>query len=234
MHNITLICTRHKEDGKCNQLELYKILESINPDVIFDELTREYFQMFFSETFDIKYTNSILLNTPLPIPLEIKCLKKYNQNTKIKIFPIDIDVSQELSKHQKDIFTMFSIFLKNENYKKLDIENETSIKLEGFSYLNSNKFLDYLEKKEILIKNIINSEKEKDKLLNIYNLFKSLHHENRENKMINNIYSISKEKHYDKAVFLIGAEHKKSIVKKIFDHEKKSEIKLNWTIYNSE
>lgn len=42
MHNIHLVCTFHSETGKCNADELYKIIEVINPDVIFEELTRQY------------------------------------------------------------------------------------------------------------------------------------------------------------------------------------------------
>ena len=37
MHNVTLISTEHRENGKCNPDELHKILESINPNVIFEE-----------------------------------------------------------------------------------------------------------------------------------------------------------------------------------------------------
>ncbi len=48
--------------------------------------------------------------------------------------------------------------------------------------------------------------------------------------MLQNIYNYSKENQYNKAVFLIGAEHQRSIVQKIKEHEKLSEIKLNWTM----
>ena len=37
MFNIVLISTEHREFGNCNSDELCKILESINPDVIFEE-----------------------------------------------------------------------------------------------------------------------------------------------------------------------------------------------------
>jgi hypothetical protein len=35
MYNITIVCTHHSEVGKCDSGELYNIIESINPDVIF-------------------------------------------------------------------------------------------------------------------------------------------------------------------------------------------------------
>jgi len=51
--------------------------------------------------------------------------------------------------------------------------------------------------------------------------------------MLQNIYNYSKENQYNQAVFLIGARHRKSIMQKIIEYEKISEIKLNWTIYGN-
>jgi hypothetical protein len=234
MYNITLISTIHSEIGKCNHNELYTILESINPEVIFDELPSHYFDMYFSDSFDMHFANSILLNRNTPIvPIEVKCIKKYKQNYNVKILPIDIDVTPNLSKHQDEILFMLSTFFKYEDYKELDNEKETLIAQEGFHYLNSDVFLGFLEKKEILEKNIMESEIEKDRLLNIYKLFHAEQYNNRENEMLQNIYNYSKENQYNQAVFLIGAEHKKSIMKKITEYEKLSGIKLNWSMYGN-
>jgi hypothetical protein len=46
--------------------------------------------------------------------------------------------------------------------------------------------------------------------------------------MLNNIYEYSKMHKYNNAVFIIGAEHKKSIMKKIDDYNKMDNIKINW------
>ena len=234
MYNITLIGTHHRELGKCNSDELYKIIESINPEVIFDELPSSSFDMYYSDSFDIYYANSILLNRhPPEVPLEVKCIKKYKQNYNIEIFPVDIDVRQKLSKHQDEISFMFFTFWRYEDYKTLDTEKETLIAQEGFHYLNSDKFLDFLEKKEVMEKNIMEFEIQKNRLLDIYKLFHAEEYDNRENAMLENIYNYSKGNQYNQAVFLIGAEHKKSIMRKITEYEKLSEIKLNWTLYGN-
>jgi pheromone shutdown protein TraB len=68
-------------------------------------------------------------------------------------------------------------------------------------------------------------------LLNTYKIFNEVI-DKRENAMIQNIYNYSKENQYNRAVFLLGAGHRKSIIKKILQCEKQSEIKLNWTIFN--
>lgn len=234
MYNLTLISTIHSENGQCNSDELYKIIESIHPEVIFDELPSHFFDMYYSDSFDIYYANSILRNRQPPqVPLEVKCIRKYKQNHSVKIFPVDIDVRQKLSIYQDEILFMLRTFFKYEDYKKLDNEKETLIAQEGFHYLNSDIFLDFLERKEILEKNIMKSEIEKDRLLDIYNLFHTEQCDNRENEMLQNIYNYSKENKYNQAVFLIGAEHKKSIMQKIVEYEKLSGIKLNWTMYGS-
>jgi len=233
MLNITLISTIHSEIGKCNSDELYKIIEFINPEVIFEELPSHLSDIIYSESFDMLYTNSIPLNrrliAPTDVPLELKCMKKYLQNHNIKHIPVDIDVSPELSENEKE---MFATFNKYDDYKKLEQEQYLLTRQYGFDYLNSDKYLDVLEEKEIIEKNIVESKIHKD-IFHTYKLFRAEHYDNRENAMLQNIYNYSKENQYNRAVFLIGAGHRKSVMQKITEHEKTSEIKLNWTIYGS-
>lgn len=68
----------------------------------------------------------------------------------------------------------------------------------------------------------------------MYNLFHAEQFDDRENAMLQNIYNYSKENQYNQAVFLIGAGHKRSIVQKIEEYQRFSEIKLNWTLYNNQ
>lgn len=82
-------------------------------------------------------------------------------------------------------------------------------------------------------KNIMESEIQKNRLLDIYKLFHAEQYDNREEAMLENIYNYSKINKYNQAVFLIGAEHKKSVMNKIAVYEKLSEIKLNWTMYGN-
>ena len=42
-----MACTRHDEVGKCNSNELYKIIESINPELIFEEIPPSYFDEYY-------------------------------------------------------------------------------------------------------------------------------------------------------------------------------------------
>ena len=233
MHNITLIGSVHSEIGKCNSDELYKILEFINPEVIFGELSSNLFDIINSDLFDNMYCNlhnRILFPNPPEVPLELKCMKKYLQNHNIKYIPVNIDVNPNLSESEKE---MFATFNKEDDYKKLEQEQYLLTKQYGFDYLNSDKHLDLSEQMKNIEKNIVKSEIHKNRLPHIYKLFRKKYLDIPENAMLLNIYNYSKENQYNQAVFLIGAGHRKSIMQKIIEYEKVSEIKLNWTIYDN-
>src|SRR6188472_2435266 len=80
MHNITFISTIHKEIGKCNAEELYKIIEKLSPEVIFleavDETYSEYENYLFS-TYGVYHKK-----------LEISALQKYNSKSTFEYVPV--------------------------------------------------------------------------------------------------------------------------------------------------
>lgn len=221
MYNITVISTKHTESGKCNSDELYKILKSINPEVIFEEVS--------SSLFDIVY-NGNLLTLPSNVPLELKCVKKYVQNHNIKHVAVDID-KRYISDKEQD--WMFDTFEKYDDYIRIETEQYLLTEQYGFNFLNSNKCLKLSEQKNIIIKNIIEVDIDKNELFRVHQLF-NRQDDTRENAMLQNIYNYSKENQYNRAVFLLGCAHRKSIIEKIIENKKMSEIKLNWTIFSNE
>ena len=218
MYNIALIGTQHLESGKCNSDELYKIIESINPDVIFEELS--------SNLFDIIY-NASSLNLPPDVVTEIKCIKKYVQNHNIKHIPVDIDI-RYISDNEQN--WMFDTFEKYDDYNKIDNEQSLLAAQYGFSFINSDKCLGLSEQKNIVMKNIIGIDINKNELSRVHQLFNK-QDDTRENAMLQNIYNYSKENQYNQAVFLLGSGHRKSIIPKIAEYEKPSDVNLNWTMY---
>lgn len=218
MYNIILIGTAHIENGQCNSDELYKIIESINPNVIFEELS--------SNLFDIIY-NANSLNLPPDVVTEIKCIKKYVQNHNIKHFPVDIDI-RYISDNEQN--WMFDTFEKYDDYNKIDNEQSLLAAQYGFNFINSDKCLGLSEQKNIVIKNIIEIDINKNELSRVHQLFNKQDNI-RENAMLKNIYNYSKENQYNQAVFLLGSGHRKSIIQKIVEYEKLSNFKLNWTMY---
>lgn len=220
MYNITLISTEHRASGKCNPDELHKIIESINPEVIFEEETND-------DTFH-KYYNDVQNSS---ISLEIQCIKKYLQDHNVKHIPVDIEPNQYLSFSEWDY--MFDTFKKYDVYKKIVKQHCALRDVEGFAYLNSKKCLELFDEMKIAEKQLIEfSGINKNTLLQIHQLFHK-EHDNRENAMLLNIYNYSKENQYDKAVFLLGYAHRKSMMQKIQGNEKKENLKLNWTFYSA-
>jgi hypothetical protein len=218
MYNIAFIGTKHIEIGKCNSDELYKIVESINPEVIFEELSIELFKIIY---------NANSFNLSPDVVTEIKCVKKYLQNHKIKHIPVDIDTRYISDEEQN---WMFDTFEKYDDYNRIDNEQSLLTAQYGFSFLNSEKCLDLSEQKNVIIQNIMEVDSNKSELFRVYQLF-NRQDDTREKAMLQNIYNYSKKNQYNQAVFLIGCGHRKSIMGKITEYEKMSEIKLNWTMY---
>lgn len=210
MNNITLVNTVHYEIGKCNSDELFKIIESLRPDVIFEELNEKLFDKFYTEN-------------QLPHePPEVKSIKKYLQHNNINHFPVDIDPIPNLSSQQ--IEYMFDTFKKYHIYKILLDEGEYLTKQEGFVYLNSDKCSEIFQKLRIKEKELIQFEVNRDLISQIYKLFYE-EQDNRENAMLQNIYNYCNTNQFNQAVFLIGVAHRNSIMQKVA----KSDSKANWT-----
>jgi len=215
MHNISLVSTLHSELGKCNADELYKIIEQINPDVVFEELTPYLYDMVYIKGF---YDESA--------PLELKCISNYKLQHNIKNIPVDIEVNSTLS---NDVNRILALFSKYDIYKEINIELKEKIELEGFDFLNSNECADLFEKQRRVERKIV--EVVNNKHLN--RIYKSFYEDQdfREIIMLNTIYTYSKLNNYNQAVFLIGAGHRSSIISKIKEYQLKEEIKLNWNFY---
>lgn len=217
MYNITLISTEHRESGKCNPDELHKIIETINPDVIFEEEAND-------EKFQEYYNDENSFNS-----LEVQCIKKYLQNHDIKHIPIDIKSNFNF----KEWDFVFDTFIKYDVYKQIIKEHCTLRNEDGFAYLNSEKCAELFDKMKTTERQLIEfSGINKNELLRIYNSFHK-EHDNRENAMLLNIYNYSKENQYNQAVFLLGYAHRKSIIEKIRAYESTENFKLNWRFYNN-
>lgn len=216
MYNITLISTEHRESGKCNSDELYKIIETLNPDVIFEEETND-------EKFQEYYNKENSFNS-----LEVQSIKKFIQNHNIKHIPVDIKTNF----NYREWDYMFETFKKYNVYKQTIKEHCELRDKDGFSYLNSEKCMELFDKMKTTERQLIEfSGINRDELLRIYNSFHK-EHDNREDAMLLNIYNYSKQNQYNQAVFLLGYAHRKSIIEKIRKYEPTENFKLNWTFYD--
>lgn len=210
MYNITLLSTVHKEIGKCNSEELYKIFQSISPDVIFLEAFEnsysQYHQMLFSQ-FGVYQER-----------LEIKAIQAYSQNHAFEYVPVlDIGLSDKFE-------TKLEIVSQNIDYQRL-LDNYISVEKEnGFQFLNSEEQIAYQELMRELENRIIDNtimHQKADESMDAY-----------EHSMLRNVYTFCQDNSFKSAIFMCGAGHRKTITQKIKEYELKENIKINWTFYN--
>lgn len=213
MHTITLVATVHKERGLCNSNELLKIIEVTTPEVVFEEQSPGNF--------------SAIYNGSESDTLETKAIKKHLQKHPIKHIPVDKDNTEYLNNGFKnDMDELFNIFAIVEDYNKIWYQRNVLTYKYGFPFLNSEYcavLFEYLNQMEVMILKIQNNER----LSHLHKVWLDIHHK-RENEMINNIYEFSLKNKYDRALFLVGAEHRKPLIEKIQKFREKESIELNW------
>jgi len=218
MNNVTLLCTYHSEFGKSNSDELYRILESIEPDVIFEELTEELFDKFYNK------------NCIPDEPPEVRSVKRYLKDNSIIHFPVDINMSSSVS--TTEINYMFYVFKRYTTYSMLEQEQEKLVYEEGYEFLNSSKNEELTERKKSLEESLIAFQANGYHLARIHKLFYEEQH-NREYEIIKNIYKFSENTVYKNAVLLLGSGHRRTVFNKMESYKSDSHVMLNWKLYGS-
>jgi hypothetical protein len=218
MSRVTIISTEHSEFGNCNSDELFKIVESIKPEVIFEEEPND--DKYYSYYSDVNSFKS----------LEIQTIIKYKFNHDIIHIPVDKNMNEYASLYALDLLT--KKFNQHHDYKQI-IKKHCSLRDNyGFEYLNYKKCSDLFEQKRLIQEEIIsNSGLEKHILFNYYNLFQQ-ELDARENAMIENIYNFRNSNKFEQAVFFLGFAHRESIRKKISERKLQEGIKIKWSFYN--
>jgi hypothetical protein len=216
MHTVTLICTIHNAVGNCNSFELYKIIEKIQPDIIFEELPL------------IVYDDCYIHNR---ITLETSAVKEYIRNHPIKHIPVDtFDKKHDRHKvfeNMNSIIVNSSVDCRNYLDKLIEIET-----YQGFNFLNSKQCDIFFDNFSIMQERVLNFINDNN-LTQIYKEEKE-YHNNRENEMINNIYNYSKNNNYNSGIFFIGSGHRKSIIRKLYQHKRTADINIQWKVYKKE
>ena len=220
MHNINLIFTTHKESGNCNSIELHEIIERINPEIIFEELSYSNFNKVYKE-------NSLTT-------LETNAIKKYLQNYDIEHIPVDTyNLPNSYYKNLEFMLERItsSIMIESRDLRNVLDDQLLLISQYGFNYLNSDRN-DELLGKYIILKEKILNKINNDNLFQIASLEKEVI-EKRENEIIDNIYSFSEEHVYDQAIIFIGSGHRKAMIRKIYERKTQEKIELKWTLFNN-
>ncbi len=228
MSTITLIATSHKEEGLCNSKELFKIIEQKAPDVIFEEIPPQKFEGVYAGT---RHAS-----------LEVKAIKEYLQKYPgVHHYPVDLDIEQAIEKAIKQEVEGIPLICNDysEEYHYLNGLQSMLTDKYGFRYLNSDLCSEQILRRKVLERQILDALKmdENQKAMDHERLdvaYKQWLDQNddRENEMLRNIYSYMEQKKYDRALFLVGAAHRKPLMQKIQAYESNGEVKLNWTFYS--
>ena len=209
MQNITFISTIHKEIGKCNAEELYKIIKKLNPEVIFLEAVDETYSNYENYLFSTygEYHKK----------LEISAIQKYNCDTSFEYVPVcENGLSDAFHKKNK-------IVCRIRDLQKL-IDNFISLaEKHGFTFLNSLECINLQEEMRVLETRILDNS-------DLDNIVKA-DIDAYENPMIRNIYSYCNKNDFSSAIFMCGAAHRKSIIEKIEKSKIEEQVNLTWTIF---
>jgi len=215
MYNITIIFSMHLDIGKCNSEELYNIIEKENPEIIFEEFD-------ISRTEDDYYKNG-LYKYQKGSTVETKAIMNYLERNKILHIPVD---TYDFNYFERTMYKRISEV--NSEYSNL-FNNLLLLSCDyGFMYINSMECSDLLKRMNIIEEETIKKLNE-EKLNEEFNKWQLIM-DNRDNEMLINIYDYSKNHNYNKAIFIVGAEHRKSILGKIKAYDVKEKIKINWKV----
>jgi hypothetical protein len=196
--NVTLVFTQHEENGFCSSSALQKIMEEVNPKVIFEELSHSnYHKIYIEKTL---------------ITLESSAIMKHLKNHDVKHIPIDTyDLPQG---YYVNIDYMYDKLLHNAGvhsyrFRSLLDQKESVINQYGFLYLNNDYNDKLFENIDMLKERILDTLNDK-KLFRIAHLEKEVV-EKREDVIIDNVFNYSKENGCSNGLMFIGSGHRKSI-----------------------
>jgi hypothetical protein len=207
----------HKERGKCTSEELCKIIERINPEIIFEEI--------HPKRFDAYYKNQSVAT------LETTAIIQYSQNHQIEHIPVDYYEVPDMLQFYKNVDALNeNICNVSEEYCLLSELRDSLVNQNGFNYLNSDKCEKLFERLALWEENITNYLNDEN-LSHVHKTWKEFH-DKREIEILKNIYNYSIVHRYNKAILTIGEEHRKSIIAKIQEYEKNGEFTLNWNYSN--
>jgi len=218
MFTIHLFCTVHREYGRCTPEALCSIIERVVPDVIFEELSQANFDYFYHDH--------------APANLETNAIKLYLERHVIPHIPVD---TYDLPPGYEDQLSLLYTKVMGSDgipacrqLHTILVEEELSMALDGFDYLNSSQHDAVMKTKGMLIEQVL-AVLGDDSLNAIYALEQEVIAK-REIEMLTTLYRYSRAHPYGRALFFIGSGHRTSLVQKIIEFEEGQELKLNWLV----
>jgi len=216
MHNIILISSIHSKNGNCDHIELLKILEKIKPDVIFEEKPPSNYNIFYKDKSQSD--------------LESHAINLYLENHTLTQVLVDDEEIPPRSLLENEFNMLRHILKQSEEYRNLSDTYSDSVSKYGFKFLNSIDFLNINRALENEIDKTLKDINKDDLFQTRKSMLEWI--EKRDNTMMTNIYNYSKHNLFNTGVFIVGAAHRDSIIRKIPVYNEREGIVLNWDYKN--
>ena len=214
MYHVHIIFTQHAAEGNVNSYELLKLIESIQPDVIFEEIG--------SVVYDQVYVQQNRLK------LESEAVKAYLMTNDLEHIPVDTFEPPDgyYSRQNQLLDVLGRNIYKSVRHNNAFTNLVYSSTVGGFPFLNSDQndtLLDALESEEnkILVELV-------DDNLNQIAALRNEVNSKRDEVMIDNIYKYAEQKTFTTGIFLIGAGHRRSIKAKLDKIEARYGVEIKW------
>lgn len=213
---ITLVCSAHREFGKCNDHELLKILLAVAPEVIFEETRPCDFESFYAD--ESKCT------------VEMRAIKEYLKVRKVRQVPVDdYEASEDFGPHMRAL-EEFVASRSGEYAAEMEGIFRKQFEM-GYDYLNSPEFIFNCKESERLYQEAVykfGNDLAKSKLAEWNDRVRK-----RDACMLENIYSFCRRTDFIEAVFLVGAAHVSSIMDGIELRAKDQPAIVSWRFWNN-
>ncbi len=214
MYHLHIICTQHAAEGNVNSNELLKLIESIQPDVIFEEIG--------SVVYDQVYVQQ---NRP---KLESEAVKAYLMTNDLKHIPVDTFEPPygyySKQNHLLEVLgrNIYKSIRHNNAFNKLIKYSSEG----GFPFLNS-------DENDTLLNDLENEQNEHLAELGDDNLNQTAAlinevNSKRDEEMIDNIYKYAEQNTFTTGIFLIGAGHRRSIKRKLDKIAPRYGVEIEW------
>ena len=214
MYNVHVIFTHHSAEGKVNSYELLKLIESLQPDVIFEEIGHEAYDLLYIQQIRTK--------------LESDSINAYLMTNDLEHIPVDtFELPDGYHSRQNHLLEVLNRhFYKSVRHHNAFTNLVNSSTVGGFPFLNS-------DENDTLINDLEHEQNQHlaelgDDNLNQIAALRSEVNSKRDEVMIDNIYKYAELKEFQKAVFLIGAGHRRSIKSKLDKIEPRYGVEIKW------
>jgi hypothetical protein len=210
MCEITIVCSAHRERGVCNLEQLLRILRTIEPVTVFEEVRPSDYDWFNTRT------------------LEGRAVTRYGEFRAFQRVPVDrYDLPENLYVGMEKVLD--HVEETSHEYFVLREQSEAFTHLQGFSYLNSVAF-ETVRTRLTEIEDRTISETQDQRWTRMLQMWRDVI-QRRETEMVRNIYEYCRENVFDTGVFLVGAAHRSGILKAIEKHAGAEADLVHWKLY---